>query len=98
MANQQDEMEALRAQLAALTVRIYQLEQRAGIEPQKPVATLAATPVQPVPPASQPPSSRSVQQVPPPSFTRPVQKKEKQDLEKKIGQYWLNRIGIVAVL
>src|SRR5205085_3991018 len=30
--------------------------------------------------------------------TPPSAKPEQPDLEKKIGQYWLNRIGIVAVL
>ncbi len=29
---------------------------------------------------------------------RPVSAKEQPDLEKKIGQYWLNRVGIVAIL
>ena len=29
---------------------------------------------------------------------RPVSTKERPDLEKKIGQYWLNRVGIVAIL
>jgi uncharacterized membrane protein len=29
---------------------------------------------------------------------RPVSAKDDPDLEKKIGQYWLNRVGIVAML
>src|SRR5437773_892444 len=98
MANQQDELEALRAQLAALTVRIYQVEQRAGLEPHTPDAPTVANPIQPIQHESRPPSSRTVNQAPPPPFAQPMQKKEKHNLEKKIGQHLLNRIDIDAVL
>jgi len=39
MANPQDELEALRAQVASLTARVHRLEQSAGIEPQFSAAT-----------------------------------------------------------
>ncbi len=61
------------------------------------------------PPAAQrvPGSTPSVQPAPPtspqqrpsiPPALRTVSAKEQPDLEKKIGQYWLNRVGIVAIL
>src|SRR5215831_12128648 len=106
MANPQDDLEALKAQVASLTARIYMLEQRLGVagqpapqpvrpvvaEPQRPVAPPAPTTPSPSIPA---PPSRPL--VPPPLFTQEPAK-PKVDLEKRIGQYWLNRIGIVAVL
>src|SRR5579862_4954101 len=42
-----------------------------------------------------PPAARPLQ---PPQALRPVSAKGDPDLEKKIGQYWLNRVGIVAML
>lgn len=106
MANPQDDLEALKAQVASLTARIYMLEQRLGIaaqpapqparpvtdEPQKPVAPPAPT----IPPASIPaPPSRPL--IPPPLLTQEPAK-PKTDLEKKIGQYGLIGIGIIAIL
>ncbi len=96
MANPQDELEALRAQVSSLTARVYLLEQRLGVtaspdpqparpvaaEPQRPVSAPVVAPVIP----------------PRPPVTPRVAAKPKTDLEKRIGQYWLNRIGIVAVL
>jgi uncharacterized membrane protein len=56
MANPQDELEALRAQMASLTARVHRLEQSAGIEPAftsaKPMPT---PPLIARPPAEQPP-------------------------------------------
>ncbi|HEY2116171.1 MAG TPA: DUF2339 domain-containing protein, partial [Candidatus Angelobacter sp.] len=56
MANPQDELEALRAQVASLTARVHRLEQSARIEPQITSGTVAA-PQPPItrPPAEQPP-------------------------------------------
>jgi uncharacterized membrane protein len=48
MANPQDELEALRAQVASLTARIHRLEQSARIEPSLTSGTVAA-PAQPPP-------------------------------------------------
>jgi uncharacterized membrane protein len=57
MANPQDELEALRAQVASLTARVHRLEQSAGIEPQITSGTaIAATP--PPPPVTRPPAEQ----------------------------------------
>jgi len=50
MANPQDELEALRAQVASLTARVHRLEQSSGIEPQ----FSAPTPPPPPPIATSP--------------------------------------------
>src|SRR5215469_14915353 len=109
MANPQDELEGLKTQVAALTARIYILEQRLGITapvaprpvaPPQPVTTTTTptAPPRPVPPASVPTST------PPPSFatfsgsTLGKEIDSGASLERKIGQVWLNRIGIAAVL
>ncbi|HKD14374.1 MAG TPA: DUF2339 domain-containing protein [Candidatus Angelobacter sp.] len=109
MANPQDELEGLKTQVAALTARIYILEQRLGITapaaprpvvPPQPVTTTTTptAPPKPVPPASVPTST------PPPSFATFSGSKLGSEidsgasLERKIGQVWLNRIGIAAVL
>jgi uncharacterized membrane protein len=58
MANPQDELEALRAQVASLTARVHRLEQSARIEPQVSGTQAAATsPPPPITraPAEQPP-------------------------------------------
>lgn len=108
MANPQDELEGLKAQVASLTARIYMLEQRLGIS-----APLPPRPVVPSQPIAQPTSSPTGTEpsVPFPSTpatdgiesislfgTQPTAPKEETSLEKRIGQYWLNRIGIAAVL
>jgi uncharacterized membrane protein len=61
MANPQDELEALRAQVASLTARVHRLEQSAGVEPQVSGTPAAATP---------PPISRSTAEQPPISVSR----------------------------
>ncbi len=106
MANPQDEIDALKAQIAALTARVYQLELISGaasdVGQQSPAPTSTDT-------TRQHPSAKTVSDSPPPGpkpstpqqplpslmSTRP---KEDGNLETKIGQYWLNRIGIVAIL
>lgn len=105
MANPQEELDALKAQVATLTARIYTLEQRLGItasvSPETPVAPLPTTAkTEPLPPVISPSPPAPVA---PPSFTtlgpiRRPEPKEDGSLEKKIGQYWLNRVGIIAVL
>ncbi len=98
MANS-DELEALRAQLGALTSRIYRLEQKAGLEP--------AITVPPPPlarPAPSAPSFASTAAAVAPLAQRPAPSSiagkpaSTGDLEGKIGKVWLNRIGIVAIL
>jgi uncharacterized membrane protein len=112
MSSPQDEIDALRAQLAALTARVYQLEQKAGVEPEvrQPVAPPAPTQ------ATAPPSTgrmltprhleasplphSSGQMAPPPRPPVLLSAPSSADagFEKRIGQYWFNRIGIVAIL
>ena len=110
MASPGDEFAALWAQIAALTARVYQLEQTIGAgsarrEPAVPEARM---------PAPVPPPPGEFRQVPPkeessaarPTLQTPARETmfhaasagEGASLEKKIGQYWLNRIGIVAML
>ncbi len=105
MAPTHDELEALRQQVAALTGRIFRLEQRLGLatETQRPEAarpTPAASQAPPV--ASSPATSSAPPAVPPPPlFTTSSPSganSESTNLESKIGKLWLNRIGIVAIL
>ncbi|HET6936366.1 MAG TPA: DUF2339 domain-containing protein [Candidatus Angelobacter sp.] len=103
MAPIEDELQALRAQLAALTMRIYRLEQKTGIEPVTP----AGAPVSPQP-VQQPAQDRRqlemarARHAPPQFRTLPtfatVPSAEARSLESTIGKLWLNRIGIVAIL
>src|SRR5712691_11228809 len=100
MGNPQDEIEALKAQVRALTSRIYKLEQASGLvseaQPQKPAAVPPGAPSRPTP--SVPGPSLSPTSRPPSLSTPPASKAGDANLEKKIGQYWLNRIGSVAIL
>src|SRR5229473_3064091 len=106
-----DEIGALKAQVAALTARVYLLERKSGLAPEMP--RQAVPPAQQQPPAPPPPgtmleapSAQIVHSPPPPPPQMPKPQpglrygstKENAELEKKIGQYWLNRIGIVAML
>jgi uncharacterized membrane protein len=116
MANSQNELEALRAQVAALTVRVYQLELARDSAPGIPLAATAPSVQQtdPAPPATGVPES-GIPRVgvklpaapvpsprpPQPNFQlnpMPASAWAEGDLEKKIGQYWLNRVGIAAML
>jgi uncharacterized membrane protein len=117
MGQPQDELDALKAQVAALTARVYQLEQMSGVAseawqrkipqprqqtPASPAETVFVHPsaefnsgsslsgARPAPP------QQSLKQPLRSPLTMPAG--EDANLEKKIGQYWLNRIGIVAIL
>jgi len=110
----QDELEALRSQVAALTARVYSLEQRSGAASVTQPQAIASeqAPATSAPPLSgtmlQPPFPAGVfHPLPPAPPRRPAPPalghpsgaaRADINLEKKIGQYWLNRIGIVAVL
>src|SRR3989449_9470330 len=100
MGNPQDEIEALKAQVRALTSRIYKLEQVSGLvsdaQRQNPAAVPPGAPSLPAP--SVPGASLSPTSLPPSLSTPADSKAGDANLEKKIGQYWLNRIGIVAIL
>jgi len=125
VANPPDEIEVLKAQVASLTARVYQLEQfsadgsnRSGKEvPETPPQAVASPPIAPprqpppgtmlVPPAPKinigAPSTETVPptQKPEPAFKLPslsASARSNTNIEEKIGQYWLNRIGIVAIL
>jgi uncharacterized membrane protein len=102
MANPQDELDALKAQVAALTARIYILEQRLGVT--APVRSQPATPPPATTTAQTEPQRPAVATPSQPGPSSPLlvpasrATKSGISLEKRIGQYWLNRIGIVAVL
>jgi uncharacterized membrane protein len=101
MATSQDELQALREQLAALTARIYHLEQRADVEVQsQPEPTVAWPPKETVstPTPAPPPSDVSKEQWPPLRILSTESTPEAEQLESKIGKLWLNRIGIFAIL
>ncbi|MDP9337295.1 MAG: DUF2339 domain-containing protein [Acidobacteriota bacterium] len=103
MAGLTDELAALRAQVAALSTRVYQLEQT-----REQASASRSQLISPLPgnaaPEKFPPVTTAVPTVaapPPPAPMRnPLSAPRVQDgnLEKKIGQYWLNRIGIAAML
>src|ERR1700756_3093784 len=101
MATPQDELQTLRAEVAALTARIYRLEQQAGIEVQsqpepriaRPGAERVTAPNPTPPPAGAPAELWPPLRIPP---TEPTP--EAEQLESKIGKLWLNRIGIIAIL
>src|SRR5713226_1841093 len=106
-----DEIGALKAQVAALTARVYLLERKSGLAPEMPRQAVPAAqqqPPAPPPPGTmlEAPQAQIVHGPPPPPPQMPKPQpglhygstKENADLEKKIGQYWLNRIGIVAML
>src|ERR1700675_1005502 len=100
MSPERNELEELKQRLAALTQRVYRLEQQAGLEPLKPVLA-APTPVPaPTPAAGAPvispaqlPAVPAKAPAPTPAIAAPAE-----SLESRIGAHWLNRIGIVAVL
>ena len=99
MANPQDEdLRALRSQVALLTARVYELERKAGIEAGAPAP--AATPSQAAPPPppspARPIAPPSGIPVPPPKIAS-LPERDHGDLEGKIGKVWLNRIGILAI-
>jgi uncharacterized membrane protein len=116
MASPQEEIEALKSQVASLTARVYYLEQKSVPAPEAQQQAIPAE--QPAPPAP-PPSGKILGPPSAPFVSRPLPAapaalprtsvqssplshsgttRGDTDLEKKIGQYWLNRIGIVAML
>jgi len=105
MADLQDEIVALRTQVAALTARLYRVEQRLGLEseqPQEPPKAVREVPKAPYPlvPPSSPVKTSQPPSIAPPTFASSLAapEKEQEELEGKIGKLWLNRIGIVAIL
>src|SRR5258707_1802556 len=99
MANSQDELEILRAQVQSLTMRVHNLEQRVAPESaaaRPPVATQQAPPVSTVAPPPRPVAPPPYANLP--QFQTAAPQKADRDIEGKIGKDWLHRIGIVAIL
>ncbi|HXM97233.1 MAG TPA: DUF2339 domain-containing protein [Candidatus Dormibacteraeota bacterium] len=112
MTNPGDEIEALKLQVMALTERVAQLERR-SLPATKSVRADAPAPpdfsssaeVPPPPPISAP-QQRATPQTQAPIKLRSIYDEDRIDakmnasasMEEKIGQYWLNRVGIVAML
>jgi uncharacterized membrane protein len=98
MSPERNELEELKQRLAALTQRVYRLEQQAGLEPLKPVLAPPAPAPAPAPAGApvtppQPLAAPARAPAPTPAAAAPAE-----SLESRIGAHWLNRIGIVAVL
>lgn len=112
MSNPADGLEGLRAELAELRLRIERLEQRAtgGQSYTRPATeALESTVTRPVTPTAPPPGPMLTAPPVPPVPPRPVGSGQQassaalrqgrpEELEGKIGQLWLNRIGIFAIL
>jgi uncharacterized membrane protein len=108
VADPPNELEALRTQIAALTARVYQLELSRELpsqtvprsDPQPSVPTTSQTAASPTHEHKFQPSAAPPVFPTPPRRPNPlsVPRGQEGDLEKKIGQYWLNRIGIAAML
>src|SRR5690348_9876310 len=101
MADLQEELSALRIQIATLTARIHRLEQRAGLMPEQTPQTTAGPPAPLRAPAV--PPARIAEASPLPlrpsaGAATSARKHNEEELEGKIGKLWLNRIGIVAIL
>jgi uncharacterized membrane protein len=114
------ELEALRLQIAALTQRVYHLEQQSKVPDLQSMSPASGPAVStaPAPPTIEPPpgtmlmppapTTRTAAPPPFPASTHrtsslvlpsfPPEFRSTDSMEAKIGQYWLNRVGIVAVL
>src|SRR5579871_77590 len=102
------ELGFLKEQIAALTARVFRLEQEVAATRREPQAQ--TQPSEPLPhpiapinrpsPVQPPPSQPPRLQPQPPRFATVTSRQTDQEsnLERKIGQYWLNRVGIVAML
>ena len=101
MATPQDELQELRGQVAALTARIYRLEQQAGVNAQsQPEPRVARPPTERVTAPTPAPPPTDAAREPWPALGTPLTEpaSEAEQLESKIGKLWLNRIGIFAIL
>ncbi len=95
------ELQVLKETLASLSTRVQQLEQRARGQaptlippPRSAGAPQVATPARPTP--ATPP--RPVGARPPAGLPQLVPAGSAENLETKVGRYWLNRIGIALVV
>lgn len=88
------ELDALRAQVAALTNRVYRLEVALAA---KSAAERPASQAPVAPPTA--PTTGPAEPIPPrPFIPPPAAPQAEGNLESRIGSHWLNRIGITAVL
>jgi len=83
-------MKALRAQVAALTARVYHLEQKSGVLPEPPKQVISPVQVQPQAPHStgtmpQPPSIHAVSLPHLQAGSRAGSARVDADLEKRLG-------------
>src|SRR5260370_38360878 len=110
MAPSQDELEALRQQVAALTTRIFRLEQRLGAAAEAPRPEAAQTaPAAPSPVISQAPPTQVTSPPPrpsaaaPPSFAAATAPPATSGtggshLQSTTFKRWLNYTGVFAIL
>jgi uncharacterized membrane protein len=102
MSTPQDELEELRRQLAALTARVYQLEQKAGTAVHAPSKSELPTQEAKTVSSGHDVTGRPEQIQAPKVFDEKSRalavEHEAADLEDKIGKVWFNRIGILALL
>ena len=104
MATPQEELEALRAQVAALSARIYELEIRAGLKARVYQGLMPGEALPQKPAESQtPPAGKGTPVAAPPfpvpfSSVAPPRSRNREDLEGTIGRLWFNRVGIFALL
>jgi uncharacterized membrane protein len=103
MADLQDEIAELRAQMVALAERMNRIEQRADVAPKREIARPIPEEASPQPLTSGSPApARPSELFPKPTVELPSYAPEDRDesekLEGQIGTLWLNRIGITALL
>ncbi len=92
------ELDALRAQVAALTQRVYRLE--VALEGKSAAAAEPPAPKSPVAPPATATTTKPAEPIPPKPWIPPATAvpQAEGNLESRIGSHWLNRIGIAAVL
>src|SRR5260370_34004068 len=99
MANSQDELEILRAQVQSLTMRVHNLEQRITPESaaaRPPVTTQSAEP--PLSTVDPPPRPSAPPLINPPQFQYMAAPNADRELVGQFGKVWLNRVRISALL
>jgi uncharacterized membrane protein len=85
-----EELKALRGEVSGIKDRVNTLEGKPAPEEVREQAPHTETPPTP--------QKKPEKMAPPPKIKTPKKKGEKGSLEAKIGERWLNRIGVVAVV
>jgi uncharacterized membrane protein len=99
MADGREELDELRAQVAALTARVQRLEQHNGSKAGN--VSLASSEIAATPDPPPPPQKPFIPASHPLAFVTKRNasgEEEETSLEGKIGGLWLNRVGIIATL